>query len=137
MYNYLEKNRFTLIYFPLALYWIVLFTATTLPGSQVPNVGFGDKSSHFFGYLVLGFLLNLTLIFQRKSRRLSESPFFFTILICTLYSIIDETHQILIPGRYFELFDLGADLAGTLTGVLLVKVFLKMPEKERTFRQKA
>lgn len=124
MYSFLKKHRFYFIYLPLVLYWIFLFIATTLPGSSVPDVGIGDKVTHFIAYLILSILLSLTFTFQKKSSVISLRPYFFTILIITLYSIIDEIHQSFIPGRFCELADIAADLGGTVSGAIFVKLLL-------------
>lgn len=125
MYSYLERNRLILIYLPLGLYWLCLFIATTLPGTQVPDVGISDKFSHFFAYMILAILLSLTLMFQQKFTFLSERPFVFTFLVIVTYSIIDEVHQMLIPGRFFELADIAADITGGIIGILLVKLIVR------------
>lgn len=124
MLEYLRKNKIYLVYLPLGVYWIALFIATSIPTEYIPSVGVSDKLNHFFAYMVLSVLLHLTFIFQEKLPLLREYPASFTLLIGCVYGIVDELHQMLIPGRHAELLDWIADFFGVIAGVLIVKLFL-------------
>ena len=125
MFEYLEKRKIRLVYLPLIIYWLVLFTATSIPVDRLPSVGLSDKINHFAAYFLLAVLLYLTLIYQRKSRLLFEKAPIATIVISLLYGAIDELHQIFIPGRSAEFMDWAADLLGASMGVLLVTFLIK------------
>ena len=56
MIDKLEINKKWLVYFPLFLYWLILFTATTLPGKDLPDMHVSDKIEHFTAYLILAVL---------------------------------------------------------------------------------
>ena len=120
MFEFLEKRKVWLVYVPLIIYWLVLFVATTLPAERLPSIGFTDKINHFIAYFVLAVLVNLTLIYQRKSRFLFERATVATIVICLFYGAVDELHQMLVPGRFAETWDWVADAVGVILGVLLV-----------------
>ena len=120
MFKYLEKRKVWLVYIPLAIYWLILFTATSLPLQRLPSVGFNDKINHFIAYFILAVFVNLTLIYQRKSRFLFKKAPLVTIIIGLLYGAFDELHQILVPGRFAETLDWMADGLGTIVGVLVV-----------------
>ena len=120
MFKYLEKRKVWLVYIPLAIYWLILFTATSLPVQRLPSIGFSDKINHFLAYFILAVLVNLTLIYQRKSRFLFNKAALVTIFIGLLYGAFDELHQILIPGRFAETLDWIADGMGTFVGVLVI-----------------
>lgn len=124
MLEYLRKNKIYLVYLPLVVYWTALFIATSIPTEYIPSVGVSDKFYHFFAYLVLSVLLHLTFIFQEKLPVLREFPASFTLLIGSVYGIVDELHQMLIPGRHAEVLDWIADFVGVIAGVLIVKLFL-------------
>lgn len=120
MFNYLEKRKVWFVYVPLVTYWLILFLATSLPAQKLPSIGFTDKINHFIAYFVLAVLVNLTLIYQRKSRLLFERAPVATIIICLFYGAVDELHQLLVPGRFAETLDWVADGLGTVVGVLTV-----------------
>jgi VanZ family protein len=120
LFEYLEKRKVWLVYIPLVVYWLILFTATTLPAERLPSVGFTDKVNHFIAYFILAVLVNLTLIYQRKSRLLFEKAPIVTIIICLFYGAADELHQMLVPGRSAETLDWVADVLGTATAVSLI-----------------
>lgn len=121
MINYIKKNKVKFVYLPLAIYWLILFIATSLPTEYMPSVGVGDKYNHFFAYLGLGFLLYYAFSFQEKFLLLKKYPFIMAIIIASVYGIFDELHQLLIPGRSAEFLDWLADFFGAMTGVLIAR----------------
>lgn len=124
LFNYLERNKVVLIYLPLVFYWIILFTLTTLPTESVPSVGVSDKVEHLLAYFVLSILLYLTLLFQKKSVLLKNYAMLFTLLIVFTYGVLDEVHQLMIPGRSCELLDFLADVLGGIIGIIVIKILI-------------
>ena len=51
------------------------------------------------------------------NRRPNATDAMLGLGICMLYAFGDEFHQLFIPGRTFQLRDLGFDLAGSIMGV--------------------
>ncbi len=134
MFKYLEKRKVWLVYIPLTIYWLILFIATSLPLQRLPSVGFNDKINHFLAYFILAILINLTLIYQRKSRLLFNKAPLVTILIGLFYGAVDELHQILVPGRFAETLDWMADGLGTVTGVLFVYYLINRLKYQLEFK---
>jgi len=128
LYKLLQENKKLYIFIPLTVYWIVLFTATSIPGDSLPTFGISDKFKHFGAFFVLAVLLNLALHFQTKSLYIKLNSYSVTYFIIIFYSLIDETHQILIPGRYFDWLDLLADLVGGIIGILIVRRIIRLSE---------
>jgi len=132
LFNFLERHKVLLVYLPLIFYWIILFTLTTLPTESIPSVGVSDKVEHLLAYFVLSILLYLTLLFQRKSVLLKNYAMLFTILIVFAYGIIDELHQLMIPGRSCELLDFLADMIGGIIGIIIVKILFSFYKFQET-----
>lgn len=44
----------------------------------------------------------------------------FVLLFCIVCSVGDQVHKIFVPGRHFDMIDLGFDAAGYVTAMLLV-----------------
>jgi VanZ family protein len=120
LFDFLKKRKIWLVYIPLAIYWLILFIATSIPVERLPSIGFTDKINHFIAYFILAILVNLTLIYQRKSRLLFERAPIATIVICLLYGALDEVHQMFVPGRFAETLDWVADAIGAAAAVLLI-----------------
>jgi VanZ family protein len=131
LFNFLERQKLVLVYLPLVFYWIILFTLTTLPVQSVPSVGVSDKIEHLLAYFVLSILLYLTLLFQKKSVLFKNYAMLFTLLIVFTYGVLDEVHQLMIPGRSCELLDFLADVFGGIIGIIVIKIlfnFYKSPK---------
>ena len=124
MFEFLKKRKVWLVYIPLIIYWVILFIATSLPVERLPSIGFTDKINHLIAYFILAVLLNLTLIYQRKSQLLFEKAPIATIVICLFYGALDEVHQLFVPGRSAEILDWVADALGTTAAVLLIYFLL-------------
>lgn len=121
-----NNNRvFVFIYLPLIIHWISIFILTSLPSDQLPSVEIGDKVNHFLAFFVLGFFLNLTLKYQTKFYSLKKNVFLITLIVAAGYGLLDELHQLLVPGRSAEVYDWIADFIGALTGSLLAEFIYK------------
>lgn len=76
---------------------------------------------HSLEYLILG-VLTINLLIQTQVK---ENKMVITILFCFIYAATDEIHQLFIPGRTFEYFDILMDMVGTLIGTLITKLIWK------------
>lgn len=76
------------------------------------------KLAHFTEYLVLG-ILTYNLIKNYKKKLI------IAIIICIIYAISDEMHQILVPGRSCELTDVLIDSLGAIFGIYFLKKIKK------------
>lgn len=125
-YRLLKNNKKLLVYLPLGVYWLTLLVLTTIPKVPFPKVfKFFDKIEHFIAYAILSFLLSLTLHFQRKFDYLSKQFLLYAFFVCAGYGMLDEIHQLFIPGRYFDLLDWAADLAGTGLGLFFSYLIIR------------
>ncbi len=79
------------------------------------------KTAHFSLYAVLGGLSFLSVISYRKLmlkiRVLSAS------VICLIYAVSDEVHQIFIPGRSGEVRDVLIDFCGAFITIIILTLF--------------
>lgn len=69
---------------------------------------------HSIEYLILGILVINAL---NKTKHLNTT--FISLMICFIYSVTDEIHQLFVIGRTFEYLDLGMDLIGYVIGIYL------------------
>ena len=100
------------------IYMILIFILSSIPGRYIGMKGFTliDKWVHMIEYSILGVLILLTLknrIINNKIRIISA------VALSTFYGITDEIHQLFVPNRSFDYFDILADFIGSCAGVLL------------------
>lgn len=84
---------------------------------------FVRKNAHFMAYLVLG-LLTSNALGKNKLHRCKRG--LFALLICVLYAISDEVHQLFVPGRGGQAADVLIDSVGALFGVGLYLALMKL-----------
>lgn len=85
------------------------------------------KLAHFGVYMILGFLLANGLRYNKKSR---INAILLALLICILYAISDEIHQIFIPGRSGQVSDVLIDSLGGLVGIVLLDLLRRRKRRE-------
>lgn len=72
------------------------------------------KGAHFSEYFVLGALVMNAMKTSKVPR---FKAFIFSVLICILYAISDEVHQLFVPGRGAQMIDVMIDSAGAIAGI--------------------
>ena len=89
------------------------------------------KSAHFIGYMILGILAS-GLILQYEN---INKKYLLAFLICVIYAISDEIHQLFVPGRAGQVRDVLIDSAGSLLGIIIVmaleKLLIKFNKKHK------
>ena len=73
------------------------------------------KLAHLTEYFILGVLMFLTL------NSYNIKIIYIVILLCFLYAVSDEIHQLFVIGRYGNIIDVLIDTLGSTLGVFLVK----------------
>ncbi len=91
---------------------------------------FVRKTAHFTEYFLLGVLTLSACLKTFKKRN-----FWIALLICFIYSVSDEVHQIFVPGRAFMIGDILLDTVGSLSG-LIVFVYLRYIVMSKILRHK-
>lgn len=77
------------------------------------------KIAHFTEYLILGLLL---INYISEYKKLELKYLLVCIILCMLYAISDEIHQIFISGRTAKILDVFIDTLGSSTGIFLYKI---------------
>jgi len=92
-------------------------TLTSIPKLQTPSSDIFklDKVAHFGVYLVFAYLL---VKIHRSDQKILLRKL---LLLALLIPVLDEVHQIPIPGREFSLYDIIADMAGFAVIFVLTK----------------
>lgn len=115
-----KRLLFRVTFVAVVLYWLAIFTGTHLPKmpEAVDLQHVSDKTLHFGAYAGLTVLLCLL--------QTQCAPWNFWVAgrifgIDAAYGVIDELSQTLV-GRQCSIYDWGADLLGSGTGLLLFSV---------------
>ena len=72
------------------------------------------KCAHVSEYFVLGALVTNAM---KTSKVVKFKALIFSVLICILYAISDELHQLFVPGRGAQVMDVLIDSAGAIAGI--------------------
>jgi VanZ family protein len=101
----------------------VIFVFSSVPRPLAPLGGAGEKRGvskllHFGEYAIL------TVLLYRAARN-GKREVATSVGVGAAYAVLDELHQELVPGRYFQWSDIGFDLLGVLAGVLWAAWFHK------------
>lgn len=86
------------------------------------------KFAHFFIYFLLGIFVMGAI---RKGNDKGWRSVAFTFLICVLFAIFDEMHQLIVPGRGAQLKDVIIDSLGALLGISLYLSISSIKMKKR------
>jgi VanZ family protein len=125
------RNKFVVYYLPAILWGVVILILTSLPKLTPPPLGFKaqDKVYHMLVYAVLGFLWLRALAKDRAD--FSRPVLWRCMLFASLFGILDELHQLFIPGRQADVLDAVADISGVLLGILMYKLMLNIVLKRK------
>jgi VanZ family protein len=81
------------------------------------------KCAHLTEFAILGFLLFIALYFTRE---IILSSSIKALIIGVFYGVLDELHQLFIPGRSCQISDMLIDSSGVLIAILLCNGFIKL-----------
>jgi len=111
----------------LALYWPTLFVFAHIPIPRVVReADVSDKSLHFLAYLILVYLLWFAFRGEQKVNWRGIGPWCMLAALA-VYGVLDEWSQSFVAGRSCDIQDFVADMAGTLTGLILFSVLTFWP----------
>ncbi|MHC4173296.1 MAG: VanZ family protein [Planctomycetota bacterium] len=120
-----RQQKVTII--SLVSYWLTLFILTHIPIPLfVRAAGVSDKSLHLLAYLILVFLFWFA-ISPDKKVNWRRPAVWWVLFVIVAYGALDEWLQSYIEGRSSDLMDFVADLAGTLTGLIMFSFFTFWP----------
>ena len=96
---------------------VISAAITSLSGGQLDDVStyVVRKSAHAVAYLVLGVLAYRVMRGHGLGDRRAVG---FSILLCAVYAISDEVHQVFVPGRSGEVGDVLLDTVAASIGVI-------------------
>ena len=80
------------------------------------------KLAHLTEYAILGILLYNAFRVSRVEKNLIP----YSLLICMIYAITDEIHQLFVPGRTGKIVDVGVDSLGGVLGLIFMILLMSV-----------
>jgi len=116
-------------FLPAALYYgLIYFLSSRRLNLDVPLPN-ADKLAHGAAYGLLGFLLAFG--FFKRLRLSLKTKLGLVILTGVGLGILDEIHQLFVPGRTPDPLDAAADALGVALGLFLFRlIFQKKPAEK-------
>ena len=91
------------------------------------------ETAHLLQFVPLGFALYLLLVTSELPEKIRRICLPITLLFGLLYAVSDEIHQLFVPGRSFQLFDIFMDTCGVtlgcIAGILVTVIFRSISQK--------
>ncbi len=123
------KGNFVRYQLPVYLWAAIIFVESSIPGHKIPQTPFGtDKVVHAGIFFILCWLVNRALKHQTVEL-VSKMSLFLAIVVTILYGFADEFHQLYVPGRSADIFDMAADALGGFLFIVFVVVHQFVKEK--------
>ena len=106
---------------PVVVWAAVILVSTSLPAAAVPGGPPGlDKAGHFLVYGVLGLLAIRAAIAEGAPPMKAIA---LTVAAVSVFAAVDEWHQRFVPGRFPDVADWAADVAGATAGIGTMAIF--------------
>ncbi len=117
---------------PAIIYAVLIFIGSALHHVPSPDLGITwfDKVEHFSEYFIFSLLVIRALKYEPVAFK-GKSLYIVAALLCIFYAGSDEFHQLYVPGRDADIFDVMADSAGTIAGVVIVNITGKLNRKKK------
>ena len=124
---------------PSMLMMALIFSFSSITGSQMPNFGLVDflvkKGGHACGYALLALANLYGLRRRRGGKGQGGQPlrlYALALLIAVMYAVTDEFHQSFVSGRHPAVTDVGIDALGACAGLALWAATFSRRQKQET-----
>ncbi|MGD0590967.1 MAG: VanZ family protein [Bacteroidota bacterium] len=122
-----SRNQLPLFIWAAIIFW--LSSLTTLPHIKIPIIS-ADKLAHMSVFFVFCWFSRRALFFQTSLPILKRWSLVFAFFLTCLYGYFDEVHQLYVPGRTYDYFDMLADAIGALLFVILFTILDRRTDKQ-------
>ena len=78
------------------------------------------RVAHTVEFFFVGLFASATVTCLGECLPCARFRYVLALLFCAVCSVGDQVHKIFVPGRHFDMIDLGFDAAGYVTAMLLV-----------------
>ena len=124
-------NTIFAFWIPFIFWTLLISVISEVPGQSTTmfvatlNVDFDATAFGYHAGVFAGFAF---LLYRALNRHIStQGPILVVTAIAgTEYGIIDELHQLLVPGRVADFVDVGYDVVGVVSGVLIAVLWKQL-----------
>ncbi len=112
----MKIKEFFYYWLPVIVYMGFIFFMSgrsSIPIVSEIKINYFDLVEHLIEYFILAVLLIRLTINSNLNK-----PFLTAIIISVAYGVLDEVHQLYVPGRIFSFFDMIADAVGSVLVVI-------------------
>ncbi len=127
----IARNSQKLAWTVLLLWFGVLWYFSSTPSREFDSLPFtvNDKIMHACYFFAGAMPFSWLLLSARGDLSAYRRTVLFSILLFSVFGLIDESHQLFVPGRSGgDVWDFAADVVGTVLGVTTAHVLSKKPE---------
>lgn len=111
----MQLKPFVKYQLPFFLWIVCIFGLSSIPRVPVIKSPISlDKLVHIGLFFVMCWLGSRAFYYQSRYGWLKRSPLLGAFIFTILYGILDEVHQIYVPGRTSDVNDVLADVTGAL-----------------------
>ena len=122
----IRLKQLIIYWLPLFIFCGFIFIQSSYPSPEyVITFALSDKLMHVLAYAIMGILFFRaygTLPVKNNLSLLTG----LSIVSASLFGLSDEIHQYFVPGRSAELWDLIADVIGSLSGVFIYRAWMAL-----------
>jgi len=112
------------LWLPVVCWCSLLFYFSSVPNLKASQNPAADEIVRTLAHLFL-FALGYGLFFRAFNLGRRRKQFLKPLVFVWLYALFDETHQIFVPTRTFQLMDLAIDCGGAFLAKVAVEEFGK------------
>lgn len=126
--------RFLRFQFPALLWAGLIFASSAIPTRYFPGVEYSwmPKVVHVLFFFFLCLFMNLAFRHQQLLSPLARWSLPISIAVCLTFGILDEVHQMFVPGRHPRITDVLLDVSGAILMALTFRVWDRVQSLRRT-----
>lgn len=87
------------------------------------------RVAHTVEFFFVGLFASATVACLGECLPCARFRYVLALLFCAVCSVGDQVHKIFVPGRHFDIIDLGFDAAGYVTAMLLVLLAVALVQR--------
>jgi VanZ family protein len=110
-----ERPEWFALWLPVLAYMAMIFGFSSLSTLPSPPDGFSYYDVHLLVYAGLA-VLTARALARGILRDVTAHVVAAAVVISSIYGVTDEYHQLFVPGRDFDVFDIAADAIGSVVG---------------------